>query len=1054
MYRQFKVDRGRKDHWAPYACPERIRVVYETEDGEVVEVGKKERPPAGEVRGTVAVRTAPRVLSTTEPREGRPVRVDSFLAKIPGTLRGNERLGLGPTLVDPLSPELEKRLGRIFIVGNDWNGEAVKRLDIDMPPPPPHPPAGEVAGTSFEVGNRPTPRPPYGGYAGLPAIPAPWVTERMTNPYADVLETVERDSRGSFLFLPVTTAKRRPFAQAAYGIWDAQAARLLSERSSAPSLLYQRPGYSGDDRLFYDLLSYAPGLNTSPADLRAVLEAEARPGPASRPGAIDPGARALFTKARAADWQALTFPAEGKRPALTLTFNGAGRFAYDRTLTSGLRERVVCDGTTLWHLYPDLGLAARRAVSRFHRLDLGHLVPWALPQPEDLARGADLRLAGRRTVAVVPHGAGKLKGSDGKPLPHVEMHLVFADGWLSERRLVEMPAKKVLWRQTYAEGTVKEVAADGKEQVVLKGTLKAATAPALKPDLSKLVVLDLPYRSPAHVEKTHRIVDKPRERFTVEEARALLTAYVGKGDGGSALVIFRQGLARHDRHDIGWYVLLAAVGVNLDSDNGDVLGQHPDSPLAHYLALHSSPVLRKHASGWAAGSGVWGEGFLGRLAHAHALLQRWQSGRGLGGTPAQRSAERGRALAFVRRHAPAPLAWALLGLVQDRTREAERRKEDVRAAWRALADGYALFAEAPGLGTAARYEQARCLFRAGQAAEARKRFAALYASTLKAGGLLRLDADFRAALLGSGKEADGWGELMRTTAGRLVKEGRRAAVLTLAQQCWQLDDPALAGHLYAVALADLPEGESRLSLQLAALEFLWHTGQLARADVLLRELLAEPGNAGRAELWRLAAKLAEKRDMPARRLECLERALSAEQRDEPAVVNLAQVRADYQALLGHYGKLAEALVTLKLPAPAGFREKVVRAADRWRALDREASAACHLAAGVLRTLGERELAWDYLTTPAALKPNEAEPWAKVAEQLRRQGEPALAERAYRAACEAEPTDAQLLWERAGNLREAGRLAQARALYRQLAEGSWGPRFRGLVEQARWQLERR
>jgi hypothetical protein len=618
-----------------------------------------------------------------------------------------------------------------------------------------------------------------------------------------------------------------------------------------------------------------------------------------------------------------------------------------------------------------------------------------------------------------------------------------------------MPAKKVLLRQTCsADGTVKMVAAGGKELVVLKGSLKAAEAPVLKPNLGKLVVLDLPYRSPAHVEKALKLAGRPRESLPLQEARALLAAYVAQGDGGSARALFTQTLARRDDKQLGDYVLLAAAGQNLDSDNLDVLGAFPDEPLAQYLALHTSPVLRKHASGWAAGSGVWSEGFLGRLAHAHALLQRWQSGRGLGTTPAQRTAERGRALAFVRRHAPAPLAWALLGLVQDRIRHADPRKEDVRAAWRALASAYHLFEEAPGLATAARYEQARCLFHAGQSAEARKRFTALYAATLKSGGLLRLDADFRSALLGSGKEKDAWGALLRATTARLVKEGRRAAVLTLARQCWQLDDQPLAQHLYGVALTDLPAGRERLALQLAGLEFLWHTGQLARADTLLRTLLTEPGNAGRAELWRLAAKLAEKRDMPARRLECLERTLAAEFRDSPAVINLPQVRADYQALLEHYGRLAEALVTLKLPAPAGFTARVVRAADRWRALDREASAACTLAAGVLRTLGERELAWDYLTTPAALKPNEAEPWAKVAEQLRRQGEPALAERAYRAACEAEPTDAQLLWDRARNLREAGRLAQARALYRHLAEGSWGTRFRGLVEQARWQLERR
>ena len=55
-----------------------------------------------------------------------------------------------------------------------------------------------------------------------------------------------------------------------------RAARLRPARHPAlprpgRPLLYTRPIYSNDDRLFYDLLSYAPGLNTSLADMRAVI---------------------------------------------------------------------------------------------------------------------------------------------------------------------------------------------------------------------------------------------------------------------------------------------------------------------------------------------------------------------------------------------------------------------------------------------------------------------------------------------------------------------------------------------------------------------------------------------------------------------------------------------------------------------------------------------------------------------------------------------------------------------------------------------------------------
>jgi hypothetical protein len=57
------------------------------------------------------------------------------------------------------------------------------------------------------------------------------------------------------------------------------------------------------------------------------------------------------------------------------------------------------------------------------------------------------------------------------------------------------------------------------------------------------------------------------------------------------------------------------------------------------------------------------------------------------------------------------------------------------------------------------------------------------------------------------------------------------------------------------------------------------------------------------------------------------------------------------------------------------------------------------------------------------------------------------------AFEAEPTNAQILWDRARNLAQAGQAQEAEKLYRRLAEGTWQPRFAGLCDQARWQLEK-
>src|SRR4051812_19041581 len=129
-------------------------------------------------------------------------------------------------------------------------------------------------------------------------------------------------------------------------------------------------------------------MDTSEADVLAVLEAEAATSPDDAPGRVDPAARGLIDTARTAGWRQMKVPATRTRAAFTVTFDGAGRFAWERQVGLGLTERVVCDGESLWHLYPDLGIGARRTVSRFHRAEFARLVPWAMPPAEDLARGA------------------------------------------------------------------------------------------------------------------------------------------------------------------------------------------------------------------------------------------------------------------------------------------------------------------------------------------------------------------------------------------------------------------------------------------------------------------------------------------------------------------------------------------------------------------------------------------------------------------------------------------------------------------------------------------
>ena len=355
------------------------------------------------------------------------------------------------------------------------------------------------------------------------------------------------------------------------------------------------------------------------------------------------------------------------------------------------------------------------------------------------------------------------------------------------------------------------------------------------------------------------------------------------------------------------------------------------------LAAVQRPVLRSTpASGRSARAS--GRKAISTSASTHALYQRWRKDqKGV----VYRPADFERGLEYVRRNKGNPFGWALLCMMQDAAgKDASQH--------RLLVDAWLGFIDVPGLGNAARYEHARSLWKGGKHAEARKGFRAFFEMQFAQDRLPGIDADFRAALLGSGSDADTWAEVMLEASRYLIKKNRRAAVLTLARQCVQLGDPLMADRLLDEALAGVKNEERRLALTVAGIQFCLETGLLPRADQLFDTLRENARWANEPELWRLGARIAEQRGRNARRLELLERAVDLEFAQLPEVIDAEQVRREYGMLLEHYQKLAEALVALKQAPPADFIPRVVRTADRWRALDPDADGACRTTAEILQ----------------------------------------------------------------------------------------------------------
>src|SRR5262249_11291548 len=133
-----------------------------------------------------------------------------------------------------------------------------------------------------------------------------------------------------------------------------------------------------------------------------------------------------------------------------------------------------------------------------------------------------------------------------------------------------------------------------------KLALSAHSKPSMKPRTDGLVVLSLPLRSREHIWNT-QISSKWNGSFSgldEETVIALIAAHCIQHNGGAALQAFGERFhAKGDRR-IGFYVLLSGSGMAINPGqrhqwNGthapmlfDIASEHPNSPLALYLAYH------------------------------------------------------------------------------------------------------------------------------------------------------------------------------------------------------------------------------------------------------------------------------------------------------------------------------------------------------------------------------------------------------------------------------------------------------------------------------------
>lgn len=837
--------------------------------------------------------------------------------------------------------------------------------------------------------------------------------------------------------------------------------QLLPRRNRWQSQLhYRKP--SLDLRLqtatrFTDLLSHAPALNTSQADVLAIAAEQAETEFENELndtfGHVSSGARRLIEAARAGSWERVTYPASEGGESFTILCDAAGRHIYSRIVSEGLREQVLCDGQTLTHTYADIGLGSKRAFSRFHRGAVESLVPWLLPSVEELSRHADVVLVDDHTVAIVPKQEEESEKQDGAEASAAawETHLVFAaDGRLSERRIVRSESKKVVWRTVYeADGTVRIINGDDKELAVVKLKREPVAAPDLNPDMSKLVVLPMPIRSSEYLSQ--RVAEdgkKETEADQQDSQLAMILAFMAEGKGGEvASQVHKSFFKKGDKRD-GFYVLLSRFPHNLtwvanvDGSDGrkrdvNLLPSPEGSPLRQFVRQYVSSVRNKRPSVEFDVEGPE-NGFVQRLAKSNNLYHRWIAGKATSDrSKAQVKKELTEALQFVSSCKTDAYGWTLLSVIQPMIEAADLNEM--------LATAAAKFEDSPQLAWVARMQRVRSLFKANKHQKARKLYGQLLKATVQQGSVPPLDANLRTQFV-SNDGAKAWAKLVSECGEFLLRAKLLRTAFAFSVQLRQLGDVEQAGIILDNIVADVSV-DNRPDVMLLAVEQLRLLGD-GKANQMLESLLEHEGVQNDSELWRYAAEVAEDLGHKQMALLRLEHAIHLEFVNRPRVIDIQKLRSTYTNMMSRFESVIDASATLETKVPHDLYARIVRAADQWRTLDEDATTCCHTTARLLSKLRRKDLAWSYLTTPLAGRSGESTPWRSLARKLTSQKQFDLADMAWSKAFEFEQTNPEILLAHAKMLNANGQTSAGMQLLRRITDTNWQPRFAKIQQQAR------
>ncbi|MFP4058226.1 MAG: VIT domain-containing protein [Candidatus Brocadiia bacterium] len=805
----------------------------------------------------------------------------------------------------------------------------------------------------------------------------------------------------------------------------------------------------------YDLVRYCPGLRSTLFDALCLV---ARRFGSEPRGQVSEAAAAALAAARQAI-QPVAVRLEEDRPPLLV---GPGdRFASVHTTPMYLEERMVCDGDQVVHLYPELGLAARREASPLRRAALRRLVPHLVEPAAWLARTCDVERLGKEeeeavwaslgTGADAPAEPGRFvlqltPVAQGEEAPPARLLVAVAsDGRVHARRLVVEGEPRLTLTYTYRGGRVAARWLDGEGEELAHGEYLAEpfrpAADTFAADLEPYVVFDIPLRRPAHyraqIEEMEATVAFSPELVALYRHLALAhiqeyrwqrwwRGHQEARDAVRRALNLLQPARREGK--VGDLVLLGSTGYPQEvAELREMTSVAEGHPLVDFFRHCRSnnreelAELRDRLSG----------GLMGHLAAYRAVVH---------------SHDRPEELrAFVEAYRRSPLLFAAAYYVSNWQRNRKGRPSE---AWRALLAH-------PRWRFAAIHMAARENLAEGASRRVAEAFDALHRELSEKGVELPV-SDRVAAILKRVEDGEPWQRVVRRARAAAEKTEGAAPLLRFAEMALRNGEAELAERAIAQA-ESLAGGRERPTVVLAIAQAEWAGGRPKEAFGLYEQLLADLEGRGvppSAGLLAAAARLAEQAGETGRAIELEERSLALEHRELPELINLQAYRTRYRWLWSQYHRrVLEA-------ARAGDRQSLdawlARARKTWRlwySVDPESPWLLKHMASLLADAGRTAEAWLYLSTLIDRKPRDAETYYHLAQWCRGRKRLDQAQQWLARAYEWDTANPRWLLERAKVLREMGRQDDADRLFQRIIDGQWAPGLEGYKQRAQKEMER-